>query len=1000
MSIPKDLLQEQPNLNQEIDKLISPTTENTAENLVQSEENIVESDVDLNTPTIVEEQDTEIKEEPIQLAMGKGFYNVFKGITETKSDAQPMYKFKSEDLVTDVRGKIFIRDATEDELKLLESIMGTGKKSGTPSDFPIVRPNLNQIVDVDDIAQYQNEVSKVFKKFIDEARRGTVGVDQILKDAAKIGYDDMVIKIMKREKGKQFTSSAEVLKANIITIQSLFEAKRLAKLVRSGKADGKLSVEATQIKYAQAVGFHSAVLASVSGNNAEIGRSLMILGHIKRYFDAQGIDNPDNVIALEKLTELLPGIENIKLHANNFTILSDTYTSSKFAKNSTWLQKGGDVMSELFINSLLSSPITHQVNIFSNMAFAMYQVPETVVSGGVGAVRTQLNKVLPEGIPIWPGFRIMGKGEGDRVFLGESYAKMYGMSRALREATTNMGKVLLTEEPLDAVTKIDVRKRKAITAENLLPDSLKETAFGKTVDVMGMMYRGPGRLLIAEDEWFKTIAYRAELHSQAYRHGMKIFAETGSKEKASQAAALFMSNPPPAVVSAARDKATELTFQKELDGFLGSMQGTMSSPLAKIWIPFYKTPTNIALELGKRSPLAVTMPSFWKELGAGGAKADAAMGKFLLGTSLISSFAMASSGGWDQDIVITGKAPYDAGGRQTWEAKGLQEYSIAFRNPETGLFKSISYARFEPLSGLLAVAADYSWMANHSDNSDSAIQDLTNILMHGGYGIYNYMGNMPMLQAVGQISELWGSEYENFEARVARAQELLGKQVGNYAINIGQQAATFGLAPESLVATYERYMDPDASNVMPEDTTGSFFLLGWREAVQKWRSRNPMFSQDVAPRLNHWGERVQVGSGETSWEYWTVFRIKNEKYNEVDEYFSKVMGGSGFRMPPRSIDGIPLTAAQYNDLILGMNTIQSTLPDGSKGNMLDYYKYLIKDKKFLMKSFGGQKEEIDNVKNQFLALAREEVKIEIQDRIDGRNQYLDTYGKPPMGGKF
>ena len=64
MSIPKDLLQEQPNLNQEIDKLISPTTENTAENLVQSEENIVESDVDLNTPTIVEEQDTEIKEEP------------------------------------------------------------------------------------------------------------------------------------------------------------------------------------------------------------------------------------------------------------------------------------------------------------------------------------------------------------------------------------------------------------------------------------------------------------------------------------------------------------------------------------------------------------------------------------------------------------------------------------------------------------------------------------------------------------------------------------------------------------------------------------------------------------------------------------------------------------------------------------------------------------------------------------------------------------------------
>ena len=143
---------------------------------------------------------------------------------------------------------------------------------------------------------------------------------------------------------------------------------------------------------------------------------------------------------------------------------------------------------------------------------------------------------------------------------------------------------------------------------------------------------------------------------------MKIFAETGSKEEASRAAALFMSNPPPAIVSAAKDKATELTFQKELDGFLGNMQSTMSSPLAKIWIPFYKTPTNIMLELGKRSPLAVTMPSFWKDMTAGGAKSDAALGKFVLGTSLIAYFADKASGGWNQDIVCllyTSPSPRD-----------------------------------------------------------------------------------------------------------------------------------------------------------------------------------------------------------------------------------------------------------------------------------------------------------------------------------------------------
>ena len=45
----------------------------------------------------------------------------------------------------------------------------------------------------------------------------------------------MVIKILNRDKGTQFKNSAEVLKANVISIQSLFEVKRLAKLVSEGK---------------------------------------------------------------------------------------------------------------------------------------------------------------------------------------------------------------------------------------------------------------------------------------------------------------------------------------------------------------------------------------------------------------------------------------------------------------------------------------------------------------------------------------------------------------------------------------------------------------------------------------------------------------------------------------------------------------------------------------------------------------------------------------------
>ena len=81
---------------------------------------------------------------------------MFKGITDVASDASPMYGFKSEKLVTEVKGGIVYRDATADEIKSLDELLfgsinksklsegfdfkvvGTGKNKKT---VPIVTPN-------------------------------------------------------------------------------------------------------------------------------------------------------------------------------------------------------------------------------------------------------------------------------------------------------------------------------------------------------------------------------------------------------------------------------------------------------------------------------------------------------------------------------------------------------------------------------------------------------------------------------------------------------------------------------------------------------------------------------------------------------------------------------------------------------------------------------------------------------------------------------------------
>jgi hypothetical protein len=1019
MAIPKEpLLQENENkeLNKVLDKFTGPTKEEAADTVLNKQTVIEEvsdpkeivtdnSTIDINKPDTEFEENfaeynTTLKEpeEPVLYA------SVFKGITKTATDASPMYGFKDDKLVTEVKGGLVYRDATPDEIESLDKLLFTplelekgftfkmvGPK-GKKKPIPIVTPNLNKMENIDDIKEYSMAVQKVMKPFIDEAKRGKMTVDDIIKQASNIGNNEMVIKILNRDKGTQFKNSAEVLKANVISIQSLFEVKRLAKLVSEGKADKGLNVEDTQKKYAQALGFHSAIMSSVAGNNTEVARSLMIIGHIKRYFDAKGIDSPDNVKQIEQfnLETQLPGFNGnvVKLHANNFLKFSDMYSQSDFARQvPSWLEKTGDVMSELFINSLLASPVTHQINVFSNLAFKIYQIPETAVSAGISKMRKMTG---------------LGKGSGDEIFFGESYAKMYGMTRSLWEATQNFGKVLKTEEPLDPITKIDTRKRKAITTENLFP-GLKDSPWGKAIDIMGMMYRGPGRLLIAEDEFFKTLAYRSELHALAYRHGMEVFKKTGNKETASQAASMFMKNPPPQAVAASKAKATELTFQQELEGFLGSMQGVMSHPMAKIYVPFFRTPTNLVLELGKRTPLTFLMPSFYRELAAGGARADAALGKMAMGSSLIAGFAYASGGGWDQDIVITGSMPRDFGGKQTWKNQGLQPYSIAFRNPETGLFTSVSYSRFEPLSGLLAVAADYAWAANHSPNTESAMEDLTNLAMNGSYAIFNYMGHLPMLQAIGDISQLWGKEYETFDDRVQRAKQLLTEQVTTYGLSVAQQAGTFGIFPETLVANFERAISPGASNVMPSTTDGDFMLLGWSSAWNRWKSRNPLFNDEVPPLLNFWGEEVTVGTGKTTWEYWTPFQIKNQKYNDVDVFYNEILNGQGLRMPPRTLDGIPLTAQQYNDYIIKTNSITMEGPNGTEMNMLDMMTYVINQKDFFELPIGEMKKELSLIYADYKSAARAELLEEYPDldnRINERNEFITNTGKRAKKGVF
>ena len=523
------------------------------------------------------------------------------------------------------------------------------------------------------------------------------------------------------------------------------------------------------------------------------------------------------------------------------------------------------------------------------------------------------------------------------------------------------------------------------------------------IDVIGMIYRGPGRFLVAEDEFFKTIAYRGEMHKIAYSHAMQTFEKTGNKELAEEAYRQILINPSNEVTQQATKSAQIATFQQDLDGFLGKIQGTMSHPVAKIWIPFYKTPTNIMLEVNKRLPTGLLQPSVLADLKAGGARSDKAMGKMMMGTGLVATFTAMASGTMDDDVVITGGLPYDQAVKNSWKSENIPPYSIGIRM-ENGEMQWISYARFEPLSALLAVSADMAWMSNHSTGNNQS--DLENMMIAGGGAIFSYLSDMPFLQSVAEFSELIGGQYESPTTRFQRLKQLLAKQVTT--AGLSTTTGPFG----ALIANYERFMDSESSNVMPTNTEGSAWFIGWSEAVQRWKSRTPYFNKDVPPALNFWGEEVTPGIGDFHWSYWTPFKIQNSKFNYLDTYFREV--GIGYKMPPKTMDGIPMTAIQYNDYISLANTITKTYYDinGVKKemNMREKMQYdLLNNKRFRTLSLGDQEKHMNAIKSDYFSLAKEnllgkdgEIGLhpDLSQRIKDRKVFMDDNGQAPPKGLF
>jgi hypothetical protein len=518
--------------------------------------------------------------------------------------------------------------------------------------------NLANLETRGDIRRALQNVETRFGGF-DAARRGQITHAETAALASELQMtpDDL----LRRRKG-QALNAEQALAARQILAKSSDELLALARKVEGGSEEDLATFHKALLR-------HAAIQEQVSGATAEAGRALSQFRVMARSKAVPG-RVLDAVISggggKDRIEDAAKAIFDLQRQG------ADAGQINSFARDAL-KPKFRDKLVELYINSLLSGPQTHAVNIVSNLITQVGQVPEHVAAALLGAGRRG-------------GRALVGKQmASDAVTFSEVGARALGMVSGVKRGLLNGAQTFATEIPSDMAAKVE---------------HMTEHAIGGTV---GRIVRVPTRALSAADEVFKGIARRSAMDGLAIRQA---WSEGHRGQALRDRAAELAASPTPEMVAQAFDYGRYVTFQRPT-GDVGQWVNRMKQkhPVLVLVAPFVRTPANLLKFSLERTPLAPAIKTWRQDFAAGGARRDLAISRAVVGSGIGAMAAM-----WAQQGLISGGGPADRHAGDLMRADGWQPYSIKVGG------KWISYARLDPYSTVLGLAADLATKSDHMTN--------------------------------------------------------------------------------------------------------------------------------------------------------------------------------------------------------------------------------------------------------------------------------------------
>lgn len=677
--------------------------------------------------------------------------------------------------------------------------------------------NLSNIQTTDDVNRLIEMVAEADAPNINAARREKITNDELPKLADDLGMT--VQDLLNRRQGQAFNAE-QILAARKILIAS---GENLIKLSKKAATGGDLDLALFRRAMAQ----HQAIQQQVSGMTAEAGRAL-------QSFNIIAASSREQERLIKEALEASGGMEVNQKMAQMMSELDDPTKLGKFVKDAS-KARNIDMLYEVWINGLLSSPTTHMVNVLSNTMVAALTVGERKVASMIGS----------------------------NIPAGEAGAQLKGMVDGARDGMRLAWQALKTGEPTDVLEKVEVDKRRAISGESLELSGMA----GRLADYLGEAVRIPGRLLTTGDAFFKAVGYRMELHAQAYRQA---FNEGLRDEAAAKRVLELIDNPPENIKMAAIDASRYQTFTNQLGPAGKAVENLRNKmPYARVIMPFVRTPVNIMSYTFERTPLAPLSASFREEIAAGGARRDLALGKLVMGSTIMAISADLTLSGH-----LTGAGPTDRDAKNILRATGWQPYSVKVGDTY------YAYNRLDPTGALLGLAADMAEIMGQTTEAEAQ-----QIAAAAALSVAQNMASKTYMSGVVDFMDAFFSSSTDPEAN-------------NYKLNSWLSRMAGSMVPSSI-ANIERVMSPEMS--------ATYSML------DKIKSRIPGYSDTLPPRRNIFGEPVVLEGG-IGPDIMSPIYTSTAKDDPIADELVKQQ--SSISMPRRVVNGVELDPQQYDKYIL------------------------------------------------------------------------------------